>query len=128
MKKEIQNAGHPSEYFKFTHHDATLHQQQGVITHAWLPGGISWFITEEERKMTPEVVIDVMLSEHGDGRFYRCSSCGTLMLKENVAGRLLFCGVACSACWAKHLIRQRAEVARGEVCRTCNKPYSACCC
>lgn len=108
----------------------TVWAENGVITHAWVSdGGKAWFLSDEEKKLAPEV-LHAKIKEawkNGDG-VWRCSECGKEMKKEEVAGWPLFAGVACSECWLKHLDHLKEQRRLGQVCRMCNRPYDDCCC
>lgn len=95
----------------------------------WTHGGSHAFsLREEEKGMGLLEIFDLMQTVVGDDPpRYRCTRCN-LDFKGEPAGYPLFAGVNCLNCWEKHLAFQEEERKKGNVCRMCGKPYSACYC
>jgi len=114
---------------KFERNGIVIFEEDEKLVHAWVDGGAhEWFIYPQERSLPPESMAGIMTNLWQNGKYYRCSSCGKLMAKENVASWPLFAGVACDVCtvnYQKHLDEQRRM---GYVCRFCGKPFDVCCC
>jgi len=97
-------------------------------TFAWVKGGmIAVPLTEAERLEHPIKVIGTLIAERDFG-LHRCTGCGRKIVTEEIAGYPLFAGLNCAECWLKHLQHLEEERQTGRVCRSCNQPYSACCC
>lgn len=97
----------------------------------WYEGGIrSYPINEKEYDKAlfePLSFLTKLSKEVAKGHRW-CTNCEKKMIKEEVAGYPLFAGVACPACWKKHLEHLEDEKKKGHVCRMCGQPYGNCCC
>jgi len=95
----------------------------------WTEGGSRAVkLTEEEQKLSPLEIAQLLDKEHNVDGLTRCTGCGVKMTKDQIAGYPLFAGVVCAPCNEKHLASLDAQRKSGQVCRMCRQPYGACCC
>lgn len=98
---------------------------------AWTDGGRrGWPLSDAEKQVantSPVYLIDAIIVKRMAG-ITKCTQCEKEIEEKDVAGRPLFCGVACKPCWAKHLEHLEEQKRKGQVCRMCRKPWGACCC
>lgn len=101
------------------------------IYSCWSDGGrTSWKIDEIDAAMIEsnvEKFLDYVRSTLDSGVF-KCSSCGGLFPKEQIAGYPLFTGINCPTCYEKHLAKLDEQRREGHVCRMCGQPYGNCSC
>lgn len=97
----------------------------------WTNGGQrSWPVSKDERVLAlkdVEAYLD-LVANYVSCNVVKCTTCGELINKSEVAGYPLFAGVACKSCWAIHQAKLLTEKAAGHVCRMCGEPYGNCCC
>lgn len=90
-------------------------------------GSTSFYLSEFEKEFSNAHLFVLIENKVLQG-IYRCSTCGTEMIKDKVAGWPLFSGVACPECWAKHQKHLDDQRAKGQVCYRCRQPFDNCCC
>ena len=112
---------------RFIKGEVQVWQKDGKITNAWLLNGLQVVpVFKEEEILDPEMFATKILSEKESGK-YRCSDCKGIFDGEP-AGRPLFAGINCPACWERHSKKIEQERKSGNVCRRCGEPRSLCCC
>jgi hypothetical protein len=114
-------------YEEFREDGAVVWMQNQQLVNAWLEDGRQAVpIKPHEVRMSPHDFISIITAERDAGK-YRCTGCSELH-DGPPAGRPLFAGITCAACWEQHkqyLAQQRRE---GKVCGRCGSPLGACCC
>lgn len=121
----------PSDYSEYTKQGIVLWSKPGSVKCWWYNGGRSYPLTageEKEASKNPEAFLEMLEEKITKQGLVRCTGCGVEIKESEIAGRPLFAGVDCKACWAKHLTHIENERKSGQVCRMCRKPYSLCCC
>jgi hypothetical protein len=122
-KYVVDSAGH------YTKNHCTVCIKRGV--YGWTDSGrYSYFMndnTKEIAEKDPEFVIDTMILMRSLDMF-RCSDCGMMMHRTDVASFPLFAGVLCKKCNVGYTQKIENERKTGHVCMRCIQPYSLCCC
>jgi DNA-directed RNA polymerase subunit RPC12/RpoP len=111
-------------YTYFTKNGAVVHVR-GKIDHAWLRDGTQVVpIREEEKFLSPEVFLDLIIAARDAGK-YRCSDCGGTF-EGKPAGYPLFAGINCIGCWEKHQAKVEKEREHPGISVGCAANHEAC--
>jgi hypothetical protein len=93
-------------------------------------GRTSWKMSAFDNEMCSnnvEKFLDYVHETISKGLF-KCSSCGELFPKEEIAGYPLFSGINCKNCYDIHLKNLDEQRKSGRVCSICGQPYGNCSC
>lgn len=96
---------------------------------AWAEGGhIAIPILDVEEGLDPIFLLAVLKTLYVERKKIRCTGCGTIINRADIAGRPLFAGAHCKDCWEQHQKETEEQRKRGYVCGMCGQPYNLCCC